>query len=61
MQTDYHVYYSELGHEYFIKIIKKFGFPEVDIFASAKNKKCENYFSWTSDPQTLVIDSFTVN
>ena len=50
-----------MGHEYFIKITKKFGFPEVDIFASANNKKCEKYFSWTPDPQALVTDSFTVN
>ena len=51
----------ELDPYAFDQIVNKFGSPEVDIFASEQNKKCQKYFSWLPDPQALGIDAFTVS
>ena len=40
----------ELSHEAFSSIIRTFGAPDVDLFASAFNNKCRNYISWMPDP-----------
>ena len=39
-----------LSNEVFLKITENFGFPIIDLFASAKNKKCNR----------CVIDAFTM-
>ena len=33
-------------------------FPEVDMFASCLNNKCEKYFSYSPDPYSMGVDSF---
>ena len=51
----------ELSQEVFYKMVEFFGFPEIDLFASALNKKCTNYCSWLPDKFAFTIDSFTIN
>lgn len=51
----------ELSDYAFNLIVKKFGHPEIDLFASQSNKKCERYFSWKRDPGSEQIDAFTVS
>lgn len=51
----------ELSNEAFLKIKRKFVNPEIDLFASRVNKKCEKYISWTRDPYAYEIDAFTIN
>lgn len=44
------------------KIIKNnFGKPDIDLFASRSNKKCELYVSWFRDPNSCAIDAFTLD
>ena len=35
----------ELSHSAFIRVVMKFGNPEIDLFASRINAKCQNYVS----------------
>lgn len=51
----------ELSTSAFIYITKIFGQPEVDLLASNKNHKCQNYFSRFPDPHALAIDAFIVS
>lgn len=37
------------------------GLPEIDLFASRINKKCEAYISWQRDPDAVAIDAFTTS
>jgi len=50
----------ELSDRYFNKIVKNFGRPSVDLFASRVNKKCKNFYARFSDPDASAIDLFTV-
>lgn len=45
----------------FSKICRLFSNPEIDLFASRSNKKCEKFISWKNDPESVAIDAFTVN
>ncbi|KAJ8983767.1 hypothetical protein NQ317_006099 [Molorchus minor] len=49
-----------LSHHYFDKIVEKFGCPDIDIFATSINTKCERYISWKRDPYAITTDAFTV-
>lgn len=40
---------------------KTFGKPEIDLFASQINNKCEKYISWFKDPNAANVDAFTVS
>lgn len=51
----------ELAPWAFTNIVKKFGEPQIDCFASRTNKKCNLYISWNRDPDSLTIDAFTVS
>lgn len=51
----------ELANYAFDEIVKKFGYPDIDLFASYRNKKCKKYISWTKDSQAITVDSFTVS
>lgn len=42
-------------------ITRKLNTPEIDLFASSLNKKCERFISWKPDPQALHIDAFTIS
>lgn len=51
----------ELSHDAFQVITQLFGFPDVDLFASRSNAKCEVFISWKPDPDALTVDAFTIN
>ncbi|XP_034935551.1 uncharacterized protein [Chelonus insularis] len=51
----------EIGNEYFRKIVRKYGTPEIDLFANRINKKCEVFCSWFQDPESFIVDAFTIN
>lgn len=51
----------ELSDDAFTKIVKEFGLPRLDLFASRINKKCDTYISWHRDPEAHAINAFTVN
>ncbi|XP_070519726.1 uncharacterized protein [Cardiocondyla obscurior] len=50
-----------LAQSAFEKIIDKFGVPDMDLFASRTNSKCEKFVSWKKDPEAFAIDAFTLN
>lgn len=55
-ETEYQI--SNFAYQ---KIIKKFGKPQIDLFASRVNTKCKKYVSWKKDPGAIAIDAFTIN
>lgn len=50
----------EISRRVFEKIKRVFGEPEIDLFASRINKKCETYVAWHKDPFAFEIDAFTM-
>lgn len=50
----------ELADYAFKKIVEQFGRPEIDLFASRVNKKCDKYVSWNRDPDAFAINAFTI-
>lgn len=51
----------ELSEEALIKIIKKFENPDIHLFTSRVNAKCEKFASWKNDPESMAIDEFTIS
>lgn len=51
----------EISHEAFQEILRVFGSPNIDLFASRINKKCDRYISWLRDPYAFDIDAFTID
>lgn len=51
----------KLANYAYAKIVLEFGTPEIDLFASRINKKCQKYISWEIDPESVNIDAFTVS
>ncbi|XP_063929894.1 uncharacterized protein LOC135142153 [Zophobas morio] len=51
----------ELGAPFFQTIVDRWGFPEIDLFASGSSAKTEVFCSWKRDPEARYIDAFTVN
>lgn len=51
----------ELSNWAFQMIVHKLGQPNIDLFASRTNAKCETYVSWKQDPDSLTVDAFTIN
>ncbi|RLU26689.1 hypothetical protein DMN91_000486 [Ooceraea biroi] len=51
----------ELADYAFIEILDFFGDPEIDLFASNINKKCERYCSWKRDPDAFAVNAFTIS
>lgn len=45
----------------FDKIVNRFGEPQVDLFATSTNKKCNNFLSKFSVSDALEIDALTVS
>lgn len=43
----------------FNKIVKAFGKPSIDLFASRLNKQVPRYISWKPDPEALHVNAFT--
>ncbi|XP_011865448.1 PREDICTED: uncharacterized protein LOC105560706 [Vollenhovia emeryi] len=51
----------ELSDRYFNQIVKNFGMPSVDLFATRINKKCKMFYSRFPDPDASSVDAFTVS
>lgn len=51
----------ELHPSLFKEIVKAWGKPEIDLFASRLNHKCKKYVAWKPDPSALLIDAFSIN
>ena len=51
----------ELNNNYFNQIIKQFGNPEYDLFATYKNAKCPKFISWIPDNRAETVDAFTIS
>lgn len=49
-----------LDQDVFNKIIHCLGQPDIDLFASLNNYKCERYISWIRDPGSETVDAFTI-
>lgn len=47
----------KLNEKYFARICKKFGFPEIDLFASYLNNQVRTYNSWFPDKNAMQVDS----
>lgn len=45
----------------FQKIIQTFGILDIDLFATKLNKKCQKFVSWFPDPETNLVDAFTMS
>ncbi|KPJ15537.1 hypothetical protein RR48_09466 [Papilio machaon] len=50
----------EISLDGYQKLIKTFGNPNIDLFASRINKKCDLYVSWNRDPDAYAYDAFTI-
>ena len=50
----------ELRDALFQTLIKVFGKPDIDLFASRLNKKVPVYVSWLPEPEAYAIDAFTI-
>jgi len=50
-----------LSHNAFQAIVKEFGNPEIDLFATRLNAKCKRFVSWIPDPNSESVDSFTLH
>lgn len=50
----------ELASYAFLQIVTAFGAPEIDLFATRSNSKCDKYVSWKADPYAVCIDAFTI-
>lgn len=50
----------ELAPEAFQAVVRRFGIPEIDLFASKNNKKCRKFCSWHRDPEAFCVDAFTI-
>ena len=51
----------ELNEHAFNSIIKQFGVPKIDLFATRINNKCNTFCSWHRDPDAFAIDAFTIS
>ena len=49
-----------LNDRIFNKIVKIFGQPDVDLFATRLNAKTEKYISWRPDPGAIAVDAFSI-
>lgn len=50
----------ELNDTVYNQIIQRFGSPEIDLFATRINKKCNKFVSWFPDPESWKVDAFTI-
>ena len=49
-----------LNDKLFKKVVKVFGEPEIDLFATRLNNKVDKYVSWKPDPTAFAIDAFSL-
>lgn len=51
----------EIADWAFVKIIERFGKPDIDLFATQENRKCDQFCSRFPTPAAWAIDAFTIN
>nr|CAH7740569.1 unnamed protein product [Callosobruchus chinensis] len=51
----------ELNQNAFVRVVERFGQPQIDLFASQVNAKCDMYVSWGPDPDSFGVDAFTLD
>lgn len=51
----------ELSETAFAKITSQLGIPDINLFASRLNNKCNRYVSWQRDPGACAINAFTMD
>ena len=51
----------ELNQGIFDRVVKAFGKPDIDLFASRVNRKCDKFVSWHDDPDCFAVDAFTLD
>lgn len=51
----------ELSDRAFRMIKKNFGCPDIDLFASRDNAKCDLFVSWKQEPDAYAVDAFTLD
>lgn len=51
----------ELSNSVYQDIVNSYGHPEIDLFASRTNTKCELFASWKQDPDAMAVDAFTLD
>ena len=51
----------ELQEAIYAKITKRWGLPDIDMFASRLNYQTLPYVAWGPDPQAIAADAFTLN
>lgn len=51
----------ELSNQAFQTIVAQFGQPQIDLFASRANAKCDVFVSWFQEPDAYTVDAFTIN
>lgn len=47
----------ELSNAAYTLIVNRFGYPNIDLFASKANKKCERFCSWMPDKEAENVDA----
>ena len=50
-----------LDDDIFTDIVKKFGKPDIDLFASRLNHKLDKYVSYRPDPSAFAVDAFSIS
>lgn len=50
----------ELSNKLWDKIVNKWGQPDIDMFASRINNKCDTFISWFPQPEAWLIDAFSI-
>ena len=50
-----------LSDKLFQKVVRRFGMPDIDLFASRLNCKVEKFVSWNPEPNAFAIDAFTMS
>lgn len=43
------------------RIVNTLGLPDIDLFASESNAKCEKFVSWYPSKRSFQVDAFTLN
>lgn len=51
----------EPNNKYFDEIVHTHGAPDIDLFASRANAKCDLYVAWKNDSDAFKIDTFTLS
>lgn len=49
-----------ISQEAFNIIKTHLGTPDIDMFVSKVNRKCDKYVSWRRDPESIAVDAFTL-